>query len=178
MSYLRIKNTVLLLALLAVSFVRAQGSINESQSYVEFDIENNGEKVKGKIPGISGMITFNEDNLETASFNVTIPVKNIRTGNSIRDKHLMESDFFYQEKFPEIQFKSSQVEKKESGYLLRGVLSLHGISKEINIYFNYSENQFNGKLLLNRMDFEIGDDESVEGMSNKVNIRINCVLKA
>ena len=46
-----------------------------------------------------------------ASVEVTIPVSSVNTDNEKRDKHLMGEDFFNEEKYPKIMFKSESLTK-------------------------------------------------------------------
>ena len=63
----------------------------------------------------------------------------ISTNNEQRDTHLRNSDFFEVEKYPELQFKSTKVEKKDSDtFVLQGELTMKGVTKpvKLNVEFN------------------------------------------
>ena len=64
----------------------------------------------------------------------------------IRDDHLRNADFFHVEEYPVISFESSAVVLTSNGYLTRGILSMHGISKEVEIPFTYEAGLFSGSL--------------------------------
>ncbi len=52
----------------------------------------------------------------------------------MRDKHLRSEDFFFVEKFPEITFKSSKVEKvSDSEYKVTGDFTMRGVTKVITL---------------------------------------------
>lgn len=41
-------------------------------------------------------------------------------------------------KFPEITFVNNRIEKQAENYFLLGVLTMHGVAKEVRIPFTYS----------------------------------------
>ncbi|MGH9943482.1 MAG: YceI family protein, partial [Pyrinomonadaceae bacterium] len=99
-----------------------------------------------------------------------IKAASIDTGIEARDKHLRNADFFEVEKYPEITFQSSRVERRGSGgddgFVAHGTLTMHGVSKEVALPFNatgafknpqsgVTERGFTAKLTLNRKDFGI-----------------------
>ena len=55
---------------------------------------------------------YDSTDITKSSADVTIKMATINTGNPDRDKHLMSPDFFDAEKYPDITFKSSKIEKK------------------------------------------------------------------
>src|SRR5688572_12809386 len=65
----------------------------------------------------------------------------INTHNEQRDGHLKSTDFFDVEKFPLMNFISSSLTKKNDGtYVMKGNLTIRGITKpiEINVDFGGS----------------------------------------
>lgn len=88
-------------------------------------------KVKGKFTDFVVTINYDEANVKASSVNAVIKTASIDTGIAARDKHLMTADFFDVEKYPEITFKSSSVEKKGKLLLAHGTFTMHGVSKEI-----------------------------------------------
>ena len=88
----------------------------------------------------------------------------ISTNNEQRDAHLKSDDFFAAEKFPKLTFVSKSFTKKnDEDYLLTGDLTLHGITKTIDLKVEYGGNmtdpwgqaksgfEING--VINRKDF-------------------------
>lgn len=168
---------MIVVLLVAAINVNAQKEIDPSKSTVTFVIGNSGADVEGKMNGLNGEITFDEADLSTAKFTVNIPIKGLRSGNSMRDEHLQEEEFFDKINFPSITFESTSVEKKEGYYLLVGELGMKGISKSVSIQFIYKDNKFDGKLSINRTDFNVGGDDYSDSIGEKVEIRISCTLK-
>ena len=92
-------------------------------------------KVRGYFNDFS--VTIKEDPKDITKSSVTVVIKttSIDTGNEKRDNHLRSADFFDAEKYPEITFQSKRIEKKGDAYAAAGTLNMHGISKEITIFF-------------------------------------------
>ncbi len=80
-------------------------------------------------------IVYDDKDVTKSSVNAVIKAASIDTGIERRDAHLRAADFFEVEKYPEITFKSSRVEKKGKGFIAHGTFAMHGVSKEIAISF-------------------------------------------
>jgi len=82
--------------------------------------------------------TENED-FSTAKILATVDMDSIDTKNQQRDEHLRNSDFFETDKYPELIFKSTKIEKaEEDTFILHGDLTMKGITKpvKLNLEFN------------------------------------------
>jgi len=93
-------------------------------------------KVRGQFNDFS--VTIEEDSKDITQSSVTAVIKtaSIDTGNTKRDEHLRSADFFDSNKYPEITFKSKKIVKKgEKNYTITGILTMHGISRDIDIDF-------------------------------------------
>ena len=174
---LNLKTALFCMLFIGTISANAQKEIDPSQSTVTFLINNSGADVEGKLNGLNGHILFDESDLSNASFSVNIPIKGLRSGNSMRDEHLCEEEFFDKKNYPSITFESTKVEKKEGYYLLIGELGMKGITKSASIKFLHSDNQFNGELTINRTHFNVGGDDYSDSIDEQVEIRISCVLK-
>jgi polyisoprenoid-binding protein YceI len=59
-------------------------------------------------------------------------IGSIDTNNAQCDGHLRSSDFFEAEKFPELTFTSTKVEKvSEENYLVLGNLTMKGVTRPV-----------------------------------------------
>ena len=79
-------------------------------SSVEFVVRNLWYNVKGRF-NVQGSIVLDEDDIRRSSVTATIRASSVNTGNKRRDVHLQSADFFDVEKFPEIEFKSTRIER-------------------------------------------------------------------
>jgi len=101
--------------------------IDASHSSVRFKIRHLVSKVTGEFGRFSGMINFDEDNINNSTVKAVIEADSIDTNNTKRDDHLRNKDFFEVETYPEIVFLSERV---EAGKLI-GNLTLHGVTREV-----------------------------------------------
>ena len=168
--------TTLLLSILAVSTTIAQ-TVNSEKSIVNFKIGNMKiNTVEGTFSGMNGEASFNVNSPVSSAFNVCIDATTVNTNNKKRDEHLRTSDFFDTQKFSTICFKSSSISKSNGNFLVKGDLTMHGITKEVEIPFTFSNNVFMGTLSLKRLDYKIGEDTSEFMVGNDVEIEITCII--
>lgn len=118
----------------------------------------------GTFDAPRGEAIFSEKNLENASFDVRIPAGTFKTNNKSRDKDLKSPKYFYVEKYPDIHFKSSKVDKKDGKYLATGTLTMRDVSKTVTLPFEARKNADGGYLLtstfdVNRLDYKIGEKD-------------------
>jgi len=82
---------------------------------------------------------------------VTIESKSIFTDNDIRDRHLLNEEFFNTEAFPKITFVSSEVQQTDSNYLATGEMTFLGVNRKMMIPFEYLGNANYS----NRVDYHV-----------------------
>lgn len=131
----RLLGAGLAVALFGVLPVQAETyQIDATHSAVDFSIRHLVGRTKGKFKEFTGAIVYDEKAVEKSSVEAVIKVASLDTENERRDGHLRSPDFFDAEKYPEITFKSSKVEKGEGGKLLvTGDLTLHGVTKSVQL---------------------------------------------
>ena len=131
---------------------------------IQFRIIHLGFSVlTGRFNDFGGSFTWDKDNPEASSINVTIKTASLDSNHAERDKHLREADFLEVEKYPEATFKSTKYNGDAGGGKLDGILTLHGVSKPITIDIEYiGEGDdpwggyragFEGNVTLRRSDF-------------------------
>ncbi|KAA0994196.1 YceI family protein [Dyadobacter sp. UC 10] len=123
-----------------------------------YSIKFDGKYAHGTFKKLSGSIHFDPLVPEKAAFDVAIEVSSIETGIDLKNKHAKSEKWFDAERFPLITFKSSQVIRADSGYVVSGKLNMHGFEKDIAIPFDFDEEEeiFQGKFKVSRGDFGIG----------------------
>jgi len=142
--------------------------------------------VHGRFNDWSGNIVYDDKDLAKSSVNVTIKTASINTENSQRDTHLKSPDFLDVEKFPEITFQSKSVEKQTDGFVAHGVLTIRGVSKNVDLPFKINgpikagDSNLLGaeaSLTINRQDYGVAWSKSLAPgelvVANDVKIDIN-----
>ena len=148
---------------IAVTSLPAQTyTASDDGSEIKFSIKNFGLTVNGSFKGLKGKINFNPANTTTASFNASVQVATINTGNGSRDNHLKKEEYFDASKFPVISFVLTRISKStKAGTLqMEGKITIKGVTKVVSFPFTATPKMegflFAGSFKLNRRDFGVG----------------------
>lgn len=108
--------------------------VDTDHSSVSFKIRHLLSNVTGHFKTFEGTIEYERGKPETWKTSGSIDAASIDTNVPERDKHLRSADFFEVEKFPKIEFKSTEVESAtDTSAKLKGLLSIHGIEKPVTL---------------------------------------------
>lgn len=140
--------------------------IDNVHSPIEFSIAWMGlSRVRGTFADYSGTIALDRADLTRSSVTLVIRTKSLTTFNDQRDRDLKSAGWFDVEKFPTAVFSSREIVKQGEGYLMRGSLELHGVTKDVEIPFTFNgrlkdlggldRTGFAGHATLNRKDYGI-----------------------
>jgi len=95
--------------------------------------------VSGSFKNFKAEVDTEETDFSTAQINLSAEMASISTNNEQRDAHLLNADFFEVEKYPEMKFKSTKVEKIDSDtYSLFGELTMKGVTKPVRLSVEYN----------------------------------------
>ena len=95
--------------------------------------------VSGNFKEVESTVQTDGENFETAEIEARIKTASINTNNEQRDVHLRTSDFLEAEKYPEIVFKSTRVEKQDDElFYVFGDLTLKGITRPVKLNVEFS----------------------------------------
>ncbi len=112
---------------------------DKAHSFIGFKVKHMGLiEVPGFFRDFTGAVNFDADDISKSSVAFKAMVTSVDTGVAGRDAHLRRADFFDVEKFPEMTFKSTKVEKKGKGWLVTGDLTMRGVTKSVAIPFEIS----------------------------------------
>ena len=187
--------SLLALLVIATPFFAAvtKYDIDAAHSNIGFSIPIAGglSKVRGKFSDFTVTIVYDDKDVTKSSVEAVIKAASIDTGIERRDAHLRNPDFFEVEKYPEITFKSSRIEKKGKDFIAHGTFSMHGVSKEIALPFTVNgvtKDEKTGKTVLgatgrttvNRRDFGINfaNPNNPTFLGDSVEIELNLITRA
>ena len=125
----------------------------------DYTVKFSTKKAEGTMKGLKGSVKFDPEDLGTASFDVTVDVATIETGNKTKNKHAKNKGWFNAEAYPTIRFISNDVTQRGDQYLTRGQLTIKGITKPVEIPFSFYTNEtgglFEGALTVKRKDYAL-----------------------
>lgn len=171
------KKYILSVFILILSLNVQGQSVKTTDSKVEFSVSSMGFKtVKGTFSGMKGDVAINTNDLSVSNIEVCIDANTVNTDSEKRDAHLKNEDFFDVEKYPTICFKSTDITKTSVGYKTKGILTMHGVSKTVEIPFTYQNNKISGSISLKRKDYGIGEDYGGFMVGKSIDIKIICVV--
>jgi polyisoprenoid-binding protein YceI len=172
------------LSLYGAALAADEFKIDPNHSSVNFAVSHAGvSTVVGRFTAFEGKIAFDDKDVSKSSVNVTIKTASINTDVANRDNDLRSPNYFDVEKFPEITFQSKSIEKKGNDYLAHGTLTIHGISKEVDLPFEFKgpvdAGQNRGKVMgahawltVNRQDFGVGKATPMIGNDVKIDLYV------
>jgi polyisoprenoid-binding protein YceI len=185
------------LATLAASVVGTAAAVTRysadaAHSNVGFSIPILGglSQVRGKFTDFTVEIVYDDADVTRSSVNAVIKAASIDTGIERRDAHLRNADFFDVEKYPDITFKSTRVEKRGTQLVAHGVFQMHGVSKEIALPFTVNGVRKNAdgrttlgvtaRTTISRRDYGItfSRPDNPDFLGDLVEIEINVVTRA
>lgn len=155
-------------------------NFDKPHSFIAFKVRHNGLiEVPGFFRDFAGVITYDAKDISKSSVVFTAKSTSIDTGVQGRDNHLRTADFFEVEKYPEISFKSTSVEKKGKGWIVTGDFTMKGVTKSISFPFNVTgflpggqrsgpRMGITGGTSINRRDFGVNWGSNIPGTSTPV----------
>ena len=95
-------------------------------------------EVEGLFKKFDAVIQTTKSDFSDAVFNLSVDVATIDTEVEMRDNHLRSADFFDVAKYPTMSFKSTSVTPSgKDKYILKGDLTLHGVTKPVSMSLWY-----------------------------------------
>jgi polyisoprenoid-binding protein YceI len=108
-------------------------SIDPLHTNVGFRVRHMGLAiVLGKFTDYTATISYDPNDITKSSVQFTAKVASLDTGVKQRDDHLRSADFFEVEKFPEMTFRSTRIERKsDKKFIAYGDLTIKNVIKQI-----------------------------------------------
>jgi len=110
--------------------------IDTSHSFAKWQVRYRTAKVIGTFSNITGTIEVNPVRLQDSKVTATINVFSLNSYHPQRTAYILGMDLLEATQFKTIQFvsRSVQATSKEGG-VMKGELTLHGITKEVSLPF-------------------------------------------
>lgn len=142
-------------------------NFDKAHSNIGFRVKHMGlAEVPGYFSDFTGSINYDGVDVTKSSVEFAAKATSINTGNEGRDKHLRSTDFFEVEKFQDITFKSTKIEKRGNNLVAIGDFTMKGVTKQIQLPV-----AFNGILKDGRGNIKMG--ASIETTLNRRDYNIN-----
>lgn len=164
--------------------------VDGSHSSVDFSVKHIISDTKGSISIDSGFV--NLQNANGPKVYVRMDMASLTTQNSYRDGHLKDkAEFFDVAKHKKATFEATEVVKNEENgayaYTAKGKLTIKGVSKEVELKFNYQGTVdgnawidgkeapaktigFEGETTINRTEFQIDGGGAAESVKIKITL--------
>jgi polyisoprenoid-binding protein YceI len=111
-------------------------NIDAGHSEVSFSVPFVGlSRVRGTFATWAGTIMYVDDDLARSSVTIAIDAASVNTNNATRDRDLRTANFLDVQKYPRITFHSTSIARTASGWVMRGPLMLHGVTRVVTIPF-------------------------------------------
>ncbi len=136
----------------------------------------------GRLHILEGEFLFDPDDWSASRVTVAIDINTLNLGDSGWEKKLKSDEFFNAKKFPAARFASESIEKLDDKRgLIHGALSLHGVTRKLDIPFSLNKigvhvytfkytAGFSAALTLKRSDF--GIRALLPGVGDEVEVRL------
>lgn len=149
--------------------------------------------VPGYFRDFSGTINYDAKDVTKSTVEFTAKMTSVDTGVGRRDDHLRNPDFFEVEKYPEMTFKSTKIEKNGRNWLMTGNLTMKGVTKSVSFPFNiagFIKNERGTRMgataetVINRREFGVNYDSKLPNGTPsvsdeiKINLQIEAVMPA
>jgi polyisoprenoid-binding protein YceI len=130
--------TALLAAGLLSTFANAADYVVDNKgahASINFKVKHLGYSwLTGRFDQLNGKFNYDAADVSASKIEINVDTTSINSNHAERDKHLKGSDFLEVEQFATAKFVSSSVADKGNNQLeIKGLLTLHGVSKEIVI---------------------------------------------
>ena len=134
----KVKQLVFLLIFISSSIFAQSGiyKVDPEHSFANWKIRHVISKTSGTIPGMTGEMTINLDDISQSKINIEMSLLKIDSDHKKRDDHIQEKKFLNTSVFPTIAFNSTKiVMKDDTNGVVSGTLVMGGVEKTLDIPF-------------------------------------------
>ena len=134
---------------------------------------------QGHSTGISGRIIYDADDQTANSCSLRVNLATFDSGNSNRDSNMLTYLNAFQ--YPDVMFVSNEISMEGMNASIKGQLTFHGITKDLNLTANISlTNGFNaeGSFIILLSDYEVERPALLfKKIANEMKLKFHIVAK-
>ncbi|TAI48086.1 YceI family protein [Flagellimonas allohymeniacidonis] len=128
--------------------------------------------VDGSIGEVRSESSIDMEDFTQSTLKGSVSLESLKTGNFLRDWHLMSKKFFHRSKQDRLYFSSTSITKNNEDYTIEGNLDIKGISKPVK----FKGKLKNGKLVISG-EINVADwDIVIEKETSKNMVEISMTL--
>jgi polyisoprenoid-binding protein YceI len=184
---LAVTSTLIIAAATAATAAAADSAASftadAAQSRLEFVGVQAGAEFKGVFHKFTASVEFAPDALASSRIDVQIDMNSVDSMDKDRDATIRGKDVFDVAHNPTAHYITKTITKTAAGFAAVGALTMHGVTKDVPIEFQFAPAgggaKLSGTAKLNRLDFGVGqgDWKSTETVGDAVKINFSLVLK-
>lgn len=160
-----------------------------AHTFIGFKVKHMGLiDVPGFFRDFKGTINYDSKDVAKSTVEFTAKMTSVDTGIAPRDAHLRRDDFFDVEKFPEMTFKSTKLEKRGDQWYMTGDLTMKAVTKSVTMPINITgflpAGQRDGGTMgvtaqttINRKDFGVAYDRKLPTGTSAVSDEVKIDLQ-
>jgi polyisoprenoid-binding protein YceI len=119
----------------------AKFTIDKLHSEIEFKVKHLMiSTVTGRFTDFEAEIISDTEDFTDSQITFEANVDSLTTSIADRDNHLKSADFLDVENYPKISFKSKEIVKYNTDYHVIGLITIHGVEKEVLLMGDYNGN--------------------------------------
>jgi polyisoprenoid-binding protein YceI len=173
---------------LAAPLATAQTStwaIDPAHSQIEFVVRHLSlSNIHGRFGNLKGNIVMNDNDITKSTVQVTIDVTSLDTGVAQRDSDVKSANFFDTAQYPSATFASTSVAKKGMGLTVTGNLTLHGVTRPVELDVEgpsgpvpgmdkKPHSGYSATTTINRKDFGVGPNAPATMVGDEIKLTID-----
>jgi polyisoprenoid-binding protein YceI len=167
----------------AAAAAAASYTSDPQPSRLEFVGHQAGAEFKGAFRKFTANVDFAPEALASSRIDVQIDMNSVDSLDKDRDTTIRGKDVFDVAHYPTAHYVTKSITKTAAGFSAVGALTLHGVTRDVPIEFQFAPGaagaKLSGSAKLNRLDFGVGqgDWKSTETVDDAVKINFSLVLK-
>lgn len=155
--------------------------VNSSAGTLGFDGAYQGQAFHGVFQHFNADIRYDPAHLDTAHFDVTVPLQSVDTQSRQRDQTLTGSQFFDVSQHPSAHFVTQSFSRDATGQVIaHGTLTLDNVTQPVTLKVQFQDKGDHATLdvqtHVNRLDFKLGTDSGWDKLRKRVDVHAHLRL--